>query len=225
LRGTASASAALSRRCGRRRVPPLPRPPHPGDSSRRRRVQERDTTPVLERNATRGHSRDLHPSSPKRDGGLVHHTVVRGFAKIPAATTLFRRGTGGLVRLATLRGTSEAFSRRGTGCRVRRVTARGTAMAFSAGPSGRMIPVSIGTCPLSRDEEVWPTLQSVPQHRKVYGRGLLHHPVRERDSGVDAREARAAPTVVNRDGRGRLRAHTHLLTPNARTRAPLPVFH
>ena len=80
-----------------------------------RRVQERDAVPVLERDAPRGHDRDLRPSVPERDGGLVHHAAARGFAEIPAATTLFRRGISGLVRRATARGTVKAFSTRRTG--------------------------------------------------------------------------------------------------------------
>ena len=75
---------------------------------------------------------------------------------------------------------------RGTGGLVRRATARGTAEAFSAGLSGRRIPVSAGTYPLSRDKEVWPSPQSAPRHREGYGRGLLHRPVLKRDGGTDA---------------------------------------
>ena len=72
--------------------------PRPGDTwSMRLRVQKRDAVPVLERDAAMGHSRDLICSVPERDDGLVPRATVRGFAKIPAAIILLRRGTGGLL--------------------------------------------------------------------------------------------------------------------------------
>ena len=155
------------------------------------------------------------------------------------------------MRRATARGTTKAFSKRGTNRLVCRVTVRGTAEAFSAGPFGRRILASNGTCPLSRDKEVWSSPQSVLRHREGYNRGLLHHPVRKRDSdnntphhregrlyqcaaspqearrktlrigGASEGEARTATIVTSGDGRGRPRAPAYLPTSEALTIAPI----
>ena len=42
------------------------------------------------------HTLDIHPSVLEIDGGILNHTTVRGFTKIPAATALFRRWPDGL---------------------------------------------------------------------------------------------------------------------------------
>ena len=54
--------------------------------------------------------RDIRPSVLAMDSSLLCHIATGGFAKTPAATTLFRRWRGGTLCHATVRGIFKAFS-------------------------------------------------------------------------------------------------------------------